>query len=1113
MLALDHDHSGAGINELQAHNQELREAREILFELLGLEQQTPYILTCHRTKNDGKDYLSTQQRFPHVTVENFNETMKLILHLLKHADKAQSLDMGVCKSYQQLRIPGSCKTGSKKMLLPQDGTPINAKLLANLLVSNRTKAKVHITTAQVRQALDKHFGCVDQKRCCSLRDSNANIEDQGEINLLTDEIKDLYHKATDQDSSQIKYVKGTLWNVPKATKCIHGETHKSNRQYIIVNNKHVRIQCTSNTCKETKDYVSLGYLNQAPSTTVKPWTKTPRSCWMAISAIEVMKHLEPGLDLYELAKILACIGDFKELLVAYADDKDTAEIAWNRAIDVLTAASEIDPPYHAAYKLSQFLEYKANDIIKNKKRKKKLKAAERPKRFDYAFDFDRFNKEWPSPIALNSSKAGSVQQVNTPDLREEKLDLDAACIVLHSEMSTCKTFGTLLKIIPEHSRVIVVTPKRLYAKGIVGLLRDQGYDFKHYRDDEFWKVDHDLVVVELESLHKVYKRRHNSFDLLVMDESETIIRQMLCLSTHKHNLRANWETLRWLLECSVQTFCADARMSCITMDFVADIFKRSDISYIHNAYKIPFHVKWFENSKLMENALVTSVENNEKFYCFTGTRNKALHIDKLARDAYGDDKCKLYTSLNSGRCQGDLLNVDETWRDASAITTSPSITVGTSFNVPGVIKNVFLFLYAKTAGPNDATQGARRVREPGVKVINVAVDGRSENVPTTRAAIKKLFEDRGSIMFTQEKERISKDYADEEDQSLLEKTIKDLEVGRNDEVPGLMKTAVNVALARNLALRNYHEQLCRTFLSMGWTIEVIRAKVDKNKLVAKSTVPEKRVFDDYRGALGIVAFYEMHKQDLELKEKEERLSEDEMAVVKLHRYIIQFTEEAQGEHINYQYWKDYRYTLNKDKRLQMTMQATEKDAVEQADRNRRMQLEASQHRGDMNIATAQNVGVVRLCSGNAVYDFAKPMFKLFGLLDLKPSEGKFTTDSTKVKANAAQIQTLLKECRTLLRVENWTGGELRDRPSYQQLSGYLVRMMSKLVGGTMQKTGRKRVRGEEKIETKDKKCKTGKTTRRKRTQISQYEVKFEQSGKSNFTALDRVGHMNKLELQ
>ena len=268
----------------------------------------------------------------------------------------------------------------------------------------------------------------------------------------------------------------------------------------------------------------------------------------------------------------------------------------------------------------------------------------------------------------------------------------------------------------------------------------------------------------------------------------------------------------------MQCFSADARMSCLTMDFVADVFSRKEIHYIRNTYQIPMQVRWFENSKAMENTLVKSVEDKEKFYCFTGTRAKALHIDKLAKDHYGADKTKLYCALNSGQSQGDLLRVNEVWKDMSAITTSPSITVGTSFNVRNIIDNVFLFLFTQTASPTDAIQAARRIRHPVNNVINVAIDGRSSNVSIRRKDIRDMFKERRSILLTSEFERVTKDFA--HDQETLQRILKELDVGSTNEVPGLITTAVNVTLARNLALRDYHEQLCRTFLSMGYNIEM-----------------------------------------------------------------------------------------------------------------------------------------------------------------------------------------------------------------------------------------------------------------------------------------------------
>jgi len=1108
MLAFDHDVDG-GLDQLHGHNKGVRELREILFDLLGIPEQNPVVFTSHRTKSDGKDYLSTHQRFPSVTVESWNETMKAIMHLLKHTGRDYGgIDFGVCASYQQLRIPGSSKVGSKTPLLPADGSELNMKVVASTLVSNRKPAAIHITTAMVLTALDKHFGC--SEGCCSVADPTPDI-DEKEADKLTDQIRDLYRKTTDQDASGISYVKGTLWNVPKATKCIHGETHKSNRMFIIVNNKHVKIQCASQSCRAKNEYVSLGFLTEAPSTAIQPWTQTPRNCYDAIVAIDIVQHLPANVDLYELAKILACIGDFKELLVTYAEDKDTAEIAWNTAINQLSNAKSYSKPWEAMTRLRQFLKYVPSAITTNRKRKRKLKESNRNKRFDFAFDFDRFNREHPHPLAINTSKGGSTQTVDMRYLEANELQLDAPCLMLHSEMGTAKTSNVLLKLVAKHKRVLVVTPKRLFAKSIQGVLREAGFNYDHYRDDDFWLNDKDEVIVELESLYKLYRYCWEPFDLVVIDESETIIRQMLCLSTHGVNLRNNWETLRWMLENSMQCFAADARMSCLTMDFVADVFSRKEIHYIRNTYQIPMQVRWFENSKAMENTLVKSVEDKEKFYCFTGTRAKALHIDKLAKDHYGADKTKLYCALNSGQSQGDLLRVNEVWKDMSAITTSPSITVGTSFNVRNIIDNVFLFLFTQTASPTDAIQAARRIRHPVNNVINVAIDGRSSNVSIRRKDIRDMFKERRSILLTSEFERVTKDFA--HDQQTLQRILKELDVGSTNEVPGLITTAVNVTLARNLALRDYHEQLCRTFLSMGYNIEIVRRKIDKDKRVPVSTIPEKRAFDVHRGALGIVAYYETHSEELEAKERKEELDEDETAVLALYRFIKHYNEDAQEQVIDFQYWKDFRYCLTKDRRWQLLTQADESDVVDQGDRNTRFQIAGAQHRHAERTGTLQSAGVPELSSSaGGIYVFAKPLFGLFKLLEMIPKEGKLKTTSTTIKANAAEIQKTLRQCRALVGASKWTGGDLPKTPTYKQLAGFLVRVLDNLVGGGLKRTEQTETRGKQTVRVVDKRKPGGSTTRKKKIKVSKYKMEFKTTGKAKLSTLDRVKHLVSLDL-
>lgn len=1112
MLAFDHDQN-AGLAGLQGHNRGVMELREVLFDLLGIQDiPKAVVLNSHRNKADGRDYLSTHQRFPDVTVESFNETMKLVMHLLKHTERSYGgLDFGVSTSYQQMRVPGSSKAGSQAPLLPADGAALTPEIINSLLVSSRTSpGRIHITTKQVRDALNHHFGCVDG--CCALTQTMAmSTVDDGEASSLTLQIQDLYRKVTGLNADSITYRCGMLWQVPKAEKCIHGETHKSNRMYIIVQNKRVLCQCMGK-CKhdEDKGYVTLGYLDNAPSTIVHPWSKTPKSCFNAITTIDILQHLPVAIDLYALAKILACIGDMKDLLAAYAEDKDTAELAWNNAVSELTEADEYATADTAIKTLQQFLTYVPSAIIRQNKRKRKLMTPRGEKRFEFDFDFERFNREHPSPLALNESKAGTKQRVHTRYLDGTKLSLDARCLLLRSEMSTGKTSNVLLRLIAKHKRVLVVTPKRLYAKSIQGVLKNAGYKFAHYKDEGFWRSDSKLAIVELESLYKMYRNGMAEYDLIVLDESETILRQMMCMSTHGPNLRNNWETLEWLLDNSQQCFAADARMSRITMDVVADLFKHPDIHYIHNTYKIPMLVNWYEKSKVMENTLVKAIELDETIYTFCGSRRGAVNIDAMARDKLGDDKCKLYTSNNSGRLQGDLLNVDQIWSPMCSITTSPSITVGTSFDVKDVIKHVFLFLMSLTASPTDAIQAARRIRHPIVNALNVVVSGPRKNVEINRTKINTLVRARPTILLGMEKDRVTKDFA--HDQGVADKILAELAFGSTHEVTSLVNNAVNVTLARNLALRNYNEELCRIFLEMGFEINIIRGNPNNEKLVDKTISPEERVFDQHNNALGVLSHYEFNRDELETKEKAEQLTDDEHAVVKLARYLQNFSDDALQENITHQYWKDYRYCIGKDKRLQLLLQSSAALAIDQGDRNRRFAIAHSEgNTVDARHGTVFSAGVPQLAT-QGVFAFAKPLFDMVAGLGFDFPAGQHTTTSARIKQQSTDIETALRTCRVLLGPSAWTGGDLPSKPTYKQLIGFLTRMLDHLVGGVITKTAVKQQRSAEVIRVKDKRKAGGSTTRKKMQKVTTYELKYEATGKQEFSAVDRVSHLNPLEL-
>ena len=371
MLFADHDKKG-GLDAIRSHNAGVADTN-MLFDLLELPHQTPVVLTSHRTKTTG-DYLSTHLRFPTVSLETCNGTLKAIHHLLKHTGRDfGGLDYGTHSAYQQLRIPGCSKAGSSARLLPADGSPLLD--ISSLLVSNSVIRAVHITTEMVLVALKKKFGCSNN---CGLKHEKVTLPTP-EIEQITRQIHSLYVNKTARDPSSIRYQHGSLWSLDHAETCIHSEAHKSNSMYITVNNRAVYCQCLGR-CRDTRQPVLLGYLYAKLSIEAHPWEKTPWNCYIGTLTVDVIKTLQSGYDVNGLARLLACIGDFKLLLDAYAGYDTIRE--WTAAITHLTALEKIYTPNEALTELTKHLEAKSG---------KKRKRVERSE-FDYTFDFERFQK-------------------------------------------------------------------------------------------------------------------------------------------------------------------------------------------------------------------------------------------------------------------------------------------------------------------------------------------------------------------------------------------------------------------------------------------------------------------------------------------------------------------------------------------------------------------------------------------------------------------------------------------------------------------------------------------------------------------------------------------------
>ena len=266
--------------------------------------------------------------------------------------------------------------------------------------------------------------------------------------------------------------------------------------------------------------------------------------------------------------------------------------------------------------------------------------------FSYTFDFERFQREHPHPLAINAHSVSS-QLVHARALNYDELDLTHRVNLLHSEMMTAKTSVVIVRelaSLPPHARVIALTPRRLFAESLRGTLKGFGFEFGHYQDEGFFKTRPSRFIIEVESLWKLKYYNFQSFDYLLMDESETTIGQMLCVETHGHNIKNNWDVLLWLLEGASKVLLADARMSMISMGFVQDHCSNRDIHYIHNTVQIPMEAMLFLNPETMETMARRSVERGESLYTFSGGRNNAYNLHDMTTKAFGAEQTAVWQS-------------------------------------------------------------------------------------------------------------------------------------------------------------------------------------------------------------------------------------------------------------------------------------------------------------------------------------------------------------------------------------------------------------------------------------------------------------------------------------
>jgi len=265
---------------------------------------------------------------------------------------------------------------------------------------------------------------------------------------------------------------------------------------------------------------------------------------------------------------------------------------------------------------------------------------------------------------------------------------DCDTLIIQSALGTGKTVSiTNLIRRGGYARILIVSPRKSYTYSQHGVFQADGTlpPLKSYLDIMGALGAVDYLIVQAESLHRL--GTFTPYDLVILDESESILCQMHSVTTHGKNMIANHQVLEKVVSSARHVIFADAFLSDRTFHMANAL--RTNIRYIENTFQ-PYQ---------REAILLTSVEKDKRAanlggFCerimealqagrkivviWTSRRRGLWFIEHFLK---GTEYSHIfYHSGSSKEEQLGLKDVHEAWRDIQCLMMTTSITVGISYN-------------------------------------------------------------------------------------------------------------------------------------------------------------------------------------------------------------------------------------------------------------------------------------------------------------------------------------------------------------------------------------------------------------------------------------------------
>jgi hypothetical protein len=283
-------------------------------------------------------------------------------------------------------------------------------------------------------------------------------------------------------------------------------------------------------------------------------------------------------------------------------------------------------------------------------------------------------------------------------------------------------------------RILIISGRKSFTKFICGDLDECKLGFRAYDERHYGTLASvDRLVIQVESLWRL-EDGFEKYDLVAIDESETVAHQFYSEATHRHNMIKNHIVFERCISTATKVLFADAFLGNRTIKISESLRNIEHSIVIENTF-CPYKRKAILLKSIKKGKEVPSISQfcnrimddlraGLKIAVIWGSKNKAkAFVDTFLKNSKYSHK--LYSSESSPEERNELSNVEENWKLINCLNYTSTITVGVNYD-PEDEKFQFdkLYLYASASGglPRDTAQALLRCRKIKSNTLIYTVD-------------------------------------------------------------------------------------------------------------------------------------------------------------------------------------------------------------------------------------------------------------------------------------------------------------------------------------------------------------------------------------------------------